>query len=543
MGQIKFLSEQTINQIAAGEVIENPASVIKELLVNGIDAKSSHITVEIIGGGFGLIRISDNGVGMCEEDALLSLQRHATSKLFSISDFSSLQTMGFRGEALASIAAISDMTLTTATANSTGVRLHMEGGELKSVSPYPRTKGTTIEIRALFYNVPARKKFQKSSSASTAEIHKQILLLSLIHKEISFKFINQDACIFDLSSQTAMLDRIHDALGKEFLAEPLFFEKAVGPYKMEAFLGSAGLARQNRSGQYLFVNQRPIHSLPLSFAVKEGYGTRIDRDRHPVFILHLQLPPQLVDVNVHPQKREVRFQEESLLKNMIRESVQESFQESPVFLSTFSFDLPLRVEPDWPSSSLLLRETPLKEEPSFFAEDISLQVMGLWENYLFLHEPSNLGLTIIDLSAVEEKLAFENLQNNSLKAVQGLLIPLLVPLSDLEIPQLESKRKELEALGFSIEWMGKSTLGVSAIPSCLKEEFVVDAIHRLIEGVESPLRLMASYVRAQKKKFMLQEAIDLVKKIKAYPGPLKTPRGEPIEVVWEKNKIDKLFRV
>lgn len=339
LSKIRVLDDHTINKIAAGEVIENPASVVKELVENALDAGATEICVEIKGGGRQLIRVTDNGCGMIADDALLSLERHATSKIREVEDIQSLLTMGFRGEAIPSIASISKFTLLTAPfiegkKNTDGTLIMGEGGRILSCVPAARSPGTTFEIKSLFFNVPVRKKFQRSPSYDTQEIFKMLSVLSLGYPAIKFELISDQKPLLStsISSTTSSLqqllsERIEKVLGNEFSTQltPLSFEKE--PYSLEGYIGLPTTHRPNRTSQYLFINQRAVHAPLISFAVKEGYGTALPPNRYPVFVLHLRLPGSLVDVNVHPQKKEVRLRQEHVLKELLLKSIQNALHQ------------------------------------------------------------------------------------------------------------------------------------------------------------------------------------------------------------------------
>ncbi|HVX00011.1 MAG TPA: DNA mismatch repair endonuclease MutL, partial [Candidatus Babeliaceae bacterium] len=299
MQTIRVLTEETINQIAAGEVIENPASVVKELVENAIDAGAHQISIEVKGGGFQLIRVSDDGCGMNQEDALLCFERHATSKIGGIDDLSSLLSMGFRGEALASIASISRVHLITSLHDGQGTEVEVGAGKVKSVGPASRKKGTTFEIRALFYNVPARKKFQKQAAGAFAEIHKLVITLALAHPEIGFELISNEQVILKVIP-ASLESRISDLFQSSFLSTKLPISGQERDYAVDGFLGIPADHRSNRTGQYLFVNRRPIFSPQVAWAIKEGYGERLSENRYPLFVVYLTVPPALLDVNVHP---------------------------------------------------------------------------------------------------------------------------------------------------------------------------------------------------------------------------------------------------
>jgi DNA mismatch repair protein MutL len=338
MPKIRVLDNHTINKIAAGEVIENPASVVKELVENALDAGSTEICVEIMAGGRELIRISDNGCGMSSEDAALCMERHATSKLVEVEDLQDVLTMGFRGEAIPSIASVSKFTLLTSPSgvngkNFEGTLTVVEGGRPILTAPAARSPGTTVEVKSLFFNVPVRLKFQKSPSFDTQEILKTLTLLSLGHPNIKFELISDQKQLLDTSLlptdhsfQEKLACRIEDTLGRDFLSSllPVSFER--DEYSLQGFIGFPTFNRQNKTGQYLFVNRRAIQSQLISFAVRDGYGTTLPAARHPVFIAHLDLPGHLIDVNVHPQKREIRLRQEQKLKSFIIEAIQKSIQ-------------------------------------------------------------------------------------------------------------------------------------------------------------------------------------------------------------------------
>ena len=286
--QIRFLSELTINQIAAGEVIENPASVVKELIENAIDAGATHIKVDILAGGFQAIKVSDDGLGMSPEDAPLCLERHATSKIISSDDLFALTTMGFRGEALASIAAISKIRLLTAQEGKEAVDLEIEGGKILHTIPGARSRGTTMEVRSLFYNVPARKKFQKSPAASSAEITKVVTQLSLAHPDIGFELIQQGSSHFSLPVALRqdflplLKQRMEGVLSAEFIPSCRDLAFSESGYAGQGWIAEPHFSRHNRSGQFLFVNRRPVFCPAINYAIRDAYGTRLSTERHPV---------------------------------------------------------------------------------------------------------------------------------------------------------------------------------------------------------------------------------------------------------------------
>lgn len=330
--KIRVLSDHTINKIAAGEVIENPASVVKELVENSLDAGSTDICIEIQGGGRQMIRISDNGCGMNSDDALLCLERHATSKLREVEEIHSLSTMGFRGEAIPSIASISKFNLLTCPAKEgdtdpVGSMVIVDGGKMVSCSPAARSQGTTIEVKSLFFNVPVRKKFLKSPSIDANEILKTVSLIALGHPSIKFQLIidGKNTLIApsskDPSFDTQLQERIESVLGPDFTRNATYIEENKDGISLKGVIGQPGYTRHNRTGQYLFINKRGVVSPLVAYAVKDGFGSSIPSGRFPVFVLHLEVSGDLVDVNVHPQKREVRLRQEQVIKELIIKAV------------------------------------------------------------------------------------------------------------------------------------------------------------------------------------------------------------------------------
>lgn len=339
--KIRVLSDHTINKIAAGEVIENPASVVKELVENSLDAGATDISIEIQGGGRQMIRISDNGCGMNADDALLCLERHATSKLREVEDIHSLLTMGFRGEAIPSIASISKFNLLTCAAEeantvSNGTMVIVDGGKMVSCHPAARSQGTTIEVKSLFFNVPVRKKFLKSPAIDTNEILKIISLIALGHPEMKFQLISDGKNLLSVpacgghSFVEQLKERIEHVLGLEFYQNTTFIEEKNGAIRLEGVIGTPSFNRHNRTGQYLFVNRRPVVSPLIAYAVKEGFGSSIAAGRFPVFVLHVFVTGDLVDVNVHPQKREVRLRQEQSLKELIIQAVRSAISQGHI---------------------------------------------------------------------------------------------------------------------------------------------------------------------------------------------------------------------
>jgi len=356
MNRIRLLPETVANQIAAGEVIERPASVVKELVENALDAQATQIMVEVLAGGRGLVRVTDNGLGMSRDDALLCLERHATSKVKNADDLFRISTMGFRGEALPSIASVSRFTLTTrerddASPEATQVIVH--GGKLLEVRSAGAPAGTSIEARQLFYNLPARRKFLRTEETERAHIHHYLTLAALAHPHVAFTFTTDSRTIFQLpiaavaSDATGQLLALRERLRALHGADLKLltvdtrgtYEELRDPAEPEAgsqlstpnsqlrlwgFIGAPGVSRGSRDDQHLFVNRRPIENRALNFALVEGYHTALMRGRYPVACLFLELDPAQVDVNIHPAKREVKFHHERAVRAFVTQAIRDT---------------------------------------------------------------------------------------------------------------------------------------------------------------------------------------------------------------------------
>ncbi len=353
MNRIHLLSEQVANQIAAGEVVERPASVVKELVENALDAKATRVTVEIQAGGRSMIRVTDDGFGMSKDDALLCLERHATSKIQRAEDLSAIATMGFRGEALPSIASVSRFNLTTRERDNPapdGTQITINGGKILEVKSASGATGTSVEVRQLFFNLPARRKFLRSEETEFAHIQHYLTLAALAYPEVAFTFLKDGRFVWqlppakvenNLESRTgALRERMRALLGGEIKLLPVDFsgdlpeanesdenspvEIRHSSFHLWGFIGAPGVSRSTREDQNIFVNRRPVENRGLNFALLEGYRTALMKGRYPVCCLFLEIDPGEVDVNIHPSKREVKFHQERAVRQLVAEAIRET---------------------------------------------------------------------------------------------------------------------------------------------------------------------------------------------------------------------------
>lgn len=351
MNRIRLLPEHVANQIAAGEVVERPASVVKELVENAVDAQATRLTVEIQAGGRSLIRVIDDGLGMNRDDALLALERHATSKIQKAEDLTSISTMGFRGEAIPSIASVSRMTITTRERdqqNPEGTQIVINGGKIIEVKAAGCATGTSLEVRQLFFNLPARRKFLRSEETEKAHIQHYLTLVALAYPHIAFTFVQDGRTVWQLPAVAgaqsaenrirALEDRFAALYSRDIHLVPVDFSTHIqdrymdedgvveGPESISIWgiIGAPGVSRSTREDQHLFVNRRPVENRGLNFALAEGYHTMLMKGRFPLCCLFLELNPALVDVNIHPAKREVKFRQEQTIRRVVSEAVREA---------------------------------------------------------------------------------------------------------------------------------------------------------------------------------------------------------------------------
>ncbi|MGB2696949.1 MAG: DNA mismatch repair endonuclease MutL, partial [Candidatus Zixiibacteriota bacterium] len=322
---ISILPDDLVNKIAAGEVVERPASVVKELVENSIDAAAKNILVEIKTGGVKSIRVLDDGMGMSTDDAELALSRHATSKIKSVNDLYKIETLGFRGEALPSIASVSFLELITKTKNNlAGTQIKVEGGEIKEKKEIGAPEGTSITIQELFYNTPARRKFLKSKITETKHVIDLVTNYALAYPEISFRLRSDDRELFNLKKKDMLFQRVEDLWGKDFLSRLVQIKEESQDPQVSGFLGKPEIAKSNRAEIHLFVNQRPVISRFLNHAIRTGYGELLPQGKFPIALVLIQIDPEKIDVNVHPTKREIKFSQEHQIYNLVHLAVKKS---------------------------------------------------------------------------------------------------------------------------------------------------------------------------------------------------------------------------
>jgi DNA mismatch repair protein MutL len=538
MSRIRLLPEILASQVAAGEVIERPASVVKELVENSIDAGARKIDILIRRGGISMMRVIDDGCGMDRDDALLSLERHATSKIRSVSDLEAIATLGFRGEALPSIASVSRFRLTTREQNAVaGTEILVNGGKIDIVRDGGEAPGTQVEVRSLFYNVPARRKFLRAENTESRNIEHQLHLQAIGHAQVAFTFARDDRVVFQLPATATLTDRIRDLYGNELLAQLLPMNgEGSSQIRISGLIGQAGLSRQTRAQQLVFVNGRAIESPVITAAVREGYHTALMKGQYAVTFLFIELDPGSVDVNVHPAKREVRFRDPNGIREAVVRAIhetlasgradwQEKFRAPTTVPAQPAVDLTLRPQvivpeeshrelPQFPTiggttsvSSQTFpsavesdgrdRAHPSSGDRATANRQQQFQIIGVLNKLYVLMENAD-GLVLVDQHAAHERILFEELRRRMEEQgvpSQKLLITQTFELPPRDADWIEQNMSILQKMGIGIESFGPNTFKIDSLPGFLNVTDGAQFMRKVIDDLKSasdrssPLRL------------------------------------------------------
>jgi DNA mismatch repair protein MutL len=562
MPQIKILPSDLKNKIAAGEVIERPASIVKELIENAIDAASTDIRVDVLYGGKRLIRVSDNGTGMDKEDALLCFQRHATSKLVSEDDLFNIRTMGFRGEALPSIASVSKIRLTTGVKGSaSGISVEIHGGDVREIKDSPSV-GTTVEVRDLFFNLPARKKFLKTNSTELFHIIDTVTKEALSHWETAFSLASDNKEAIKLPIASGPRERIMQIYGEEFLdglieanAEAAMAE-GIG---MRSFVTKGDNFRNTRTHQFIFINKRPIKDQSISHAAYKAYEGILPRDKHPVFFIFLDIDPGKVDFNVHPTKREVRFEDKESVYHFVNSIIKETVKgERTEYVKQFT-EIP---ETDYPKkyseTSSPPYSFPVPGDKTLVSENLEFayrpQLPFIYLGETFLAVAGKGGLTLIDHHAAHERVLYEKfLKGIDLNSHQ-LLFPKQVKLSHKEYLVILENFRILRDFGLDMDDFGHGTIIVRSLPDILKDAdmkgIISDMASCIAEGIppdksfkEALAARIACHSSVRGKEILNQEKLSgLLSDLEQTERPDQCPHGRPTRIFLSLDDLKKMFK-
>lgn len=472
--RITILPDAVANQIAAGEVVDRPASVVKELVENAIDAGARHVRVEIEEGGKQLVLVSDDGSGMSQEDAILALDRHATSKIVTAADLIGVTTFGFRGEALPAIASVARFTVATADGGATGTEVVVTGGRIDRVGPVSRQRGTTVSVRNLFFNTPARRKFLRSVASEARAVWDAVGILALSHPEVGFEFLTDGSRRLSVPADQDEPTRLGAVWGRDVVATLIPVRHAVGPVAVVGMIQRPAEARPTGRRVQLFVNGRPFRDPYLLRAAEAGYRSAIAPGDRPTLLLRLTVPAQDVDVNVHPAKLEVRFRERAAVERAVEEAVR-------LALGALEASAPLAaIEPKagWrplpagferPSDPPLLAFGEPTGPPDGSApapRAFTAPVIQLMNTYLVFETPE--GAVFVDQHSAHERVLYERIMADleaGLVSGQRLLLPITVELTDEELDAVDRFKTELHRVGFEVEAFGGRSVVLHAVPT------------------------------------------------------------------------------
>ena len=476
--RIAILPDAVADQIAAGEVVERPASVVKELVENALDAGARHVRVELEQGGKTLVLVGDDGSGMGREDAVLALDRHATSKVKSVADLVGVGTFGFRGEALPAIASVSRFTLTTSEGDGTATELGVTGGRLDRVADGVRQRGTTAAVRALFFNTPARRKFLRSVSSETRAAHEVVTTLALAHPEVGFELHLDGVCRLVVPPGQALDERLAAVWGTELAGTLVPVSYAVGAFRVTGFAQRPGDAKPTGRRTQLFVNGRPFKDPFLVRAGEAGYRSAIHPGDRPSLLLNVEVAPADVDVNVHPAKLEVRFRDRIGVERVVEEAVRDALGVLAAAVHVGDWR-PAGVGPRMPEGSdpaqvangadlfapvdLAGRPEAASVEP---APGFTVPLLQVFDTYIVYEAPE--GVVIVDQHSAHERVLYELVMAQLTGAdppAQRLLLPLTLELTDEELDAVEAHGEELRRVGFEAEPFGGRSVAVHAVPS------------------------------------------------------------------------------
>ncbi|MFH0726307.1 MAG: DNA mismatch repair endonuclease MutL [Pseudomonadota bacterium] len=596
MPRVKILPDILSNKIAAGEVIERPASVVKELLENALDADSTRILIELKNAGKSLIRVTDNGVGMNRDDALLAMERYATSKIHTDQDLFEIKTLGFRGEALPSIASVSRFTVESRDKDAeSGTRIFIEGGKIQAVTEIGAPVGTQMSVQDLFFNIPARRKFMKSADTEMGHIADTVARIALAWPGVMFRLSHDGRTVKNWAA-TEPAARIADVLGSNLRGSLHPIGGAYTGLALGGWVASAQMARNTSRGIYLYVNHRFIRDRMIQHALMEGYRNRLMKNLFPVAVLFLTVPFDQVDVNVHPTKSEVRFADARAVHQLIRTAVSTAIEKAerpkwaanpdgstPVAEITSGFDTFPQMEPaqptstdsrlpdrvilpsgsgipaPLPASNVTVRssetQAPLWRKKQFS----DLRVIGQFHDTYIICESENRDLILIDQHAAHERIRYELLRSKQTSGqlnVQRLLIPETLELGFEEGKVLIDLLETLDQLGLEIAHFGGNTYVIKSVPSMLADREVAPIVLQLVEkiaeigvgaGPEESLdavhKLMACHHALRANQKLTDRQIHaLLAQLDACDDASHCPHGRPTWIRWELSEVEKAFR-
>jgi len=551
---IKILESEVVSKIAAGEVIERPASVVKELIENSLDAGATQIAVEAQGGGVELIKVSDNGTGIPATELELAFHRYATSKIGNLDDLEKISSLGFRGEALPSIAAVTEVEILTQTSSAPiGSYLHLRKGEVIRRESRARPQGTTITVRRLFRYLPVRLKFLKSVNTENSHIAHLVSQYALAFPEVKFSLVLDKRPSLRTTGNGDLRDVVSEIYGSEVTQRMLKVEQKDGPAKVGGLTSPPSLARSNRNYLSFFVNRRWVRSPLLARATEEAYRGLLMDGQHPMAVINISLPTQELDVNIHPAKAQIKFCHEQTVFSSVQKAIEEALARTPIASSKA---VPFSVSSgQWQSPRMVM-----DNEPAFVVDQLPtmelpvLRVLGQLTNTYIIAEGPN-GLYLIDQHAAHERILYDRISAQWAQKeveVQGLLQPITIELSPREEEPLRASKEFLAEFGFTIEPFGNRSYMIRAIPALMAKANIIEIINELLDSLaskESPnpweekiAQSLACHgaIRAGQQ-LSNEEMRELIKQLEQTKQPRACPHGRPTMIHLSSHQLEKEF--
>jgi len=563
MDRIKILDSETINLIAAGEVIERPASVVKELMENSIDANSTEIIVNVESGGKKLIQVSDNGIGMSRKDAILSISKHATSKISGKDDLRKIKTLGFRGEALYSIASVSQLEIHTGEGfDNPSTFLKVDFGKIIDVQDRDPKKGTSVKVIDLFANLPARKKFLKGDQQELKFIENIFIPYALENENLTLKLLHNNKIIMDLPAVETLTQRIAQIYSPDDALNVIEINYVNNNMKLKGIISKPKISRKTKDHMFIFVNGRYVQANEIIDSIIEGYGSLLFHDRYPIVVLKIDIPPEDIDVNIHPAKLRIKFLDEYSVKKFVRESISNALTglnliptEEPKANPVLE-KMPDILEPLNKSEFFQFTAPVVQKKIEEHIPDIGgLRIIGQFaQTYILCELPD--ALLLIDQHAAHERIRTEKfLEDMEKKNFQKLISPMVITLSQQDVQLLRENINIFEEFGFSIDVYQRS-VSIKSVPSIFRNDEIMEAI---IEGIDqirnsgnvkiegekkfqvAALMACKGAIKANEKlseKDMKSLILDLMK----CKNPYTCPHGRPTMIKMEIKELEKMFK-
>lgn len=560
MSRIHVLDQVVADRIAAGEVVERPASVVKELVENALDAGATQILVEVEGAGSGLIRVSDNGTGMHPDDVLVAVQRFATSKINDADDLFDIHSLGFRGEALPSIAAVSHLELTSALSGAASARsVQISGGEVEREHEVGSPAGTVVAVRHLFFNTPARRKFLKSPSREFALIVDAVNRLALAQPRVAFRMVHEGEEVLRYPAGRES-DRAAAVLGEAAMTRSIAIEQQVGDIGLRGWLGRPELARGSRRQQFIFVNSRPVQNRIISGAVEQAFQQIVPAGKFPVYVLFITLPPRRVDINVHPRKLEVRFDDDHQVFGAVQRVVRDALRTAQLIRAVQASAVPLAGLPvnlELGGAAVSGHSAPAEATVGATGRLPALRLLGQLQRTYLLAQGDE-GLIVIDQHAAHERILYERMlkaRDRGLATGQVLIAPQPVKLGADETAILDANHDALTQLGFDLEPFGDRTVLIRAIPQVAVSSSAEQLLRDLLAEAAEGTRLAAAQTRLERltittacrtairagDALTAEQMVHLLRDLAATDDPFTCFHGRPTMVTLSLEQVERWF--